>query len=129
MKVDDFGGVHTIATAAELERLMRVRFSNDLNEFLLSHESSGYPLLAIFAKRDLAAIYYIPKDGDAGFASVGKDTGLPPDGTTTFLTGGNLGQELEVTNRAILPFSVALRVALEFLRDKQRPRSIEWLQL
>ena len=128
MRVYDFGGVHKVDNITDLDQLLRTRFGNGENEFLLSHDFNDFPALSILVKGDLAAAYYFPRAGHAGFASVGEGTAFGRDGMTSFSTG-SLGQAIEISNRAIIPISTALAVAREFFRCAELPRSIEWLEL
>lgn len=128
MEVWDFNGTHTVHDSSELEEIMQTRSDEGLNEFCLSHEGSDHPLLLISVKGDLAAIHYFPRDGHAGFASIGGGLGLGPRGMTSFATGSPVNA-IEITNDAVIPFSTALAVAKEFLRSRELPRSIKWLEL
>jgi hypothetical protein len=130
MKVQDFGGTHSVRFIAELEELLQARFKDQLNEFSLCADSSDYPLLWIFVKGDLVAIYYIPADGQAGYVSIGGQMNLDPKKMTTFQIGGfDPGDTIDVHNEFIVPFSEALKVAKEFFHSQELPRSIKWFEL
>lgn len=130
MKVQDFGGTHSVHSTTELEGILSARFKDQLNEFSLSADSSDYPLLWIFVKGDLVAIYYIPADGQAGYVSIGGKINLDPKKMTTFKIGGfDPGDTIDVHNEFIVSFSEALKVATEFFHSQELPRSIEWFEL
>ena len=125
MIIHDFGGSHSVHSIAQLEQLLAARFTDQLNEFSLCADSSLYPLLIIFVRGDLATIYYIPADMEAGYMSIGKKTNLDPKGETTFATG-DLDEPIDFSNEFVIPFSEALKVAREFFHSTALPRSIEW---
>jgi hypothetical protein len=72
--------VHSIA---EREQRLGVRFNDEENGVGLSPDSSKYPLLLIQVKGNLAVIHYIPRDGEAGYQSLGEKMNLGPDKRTT----------------------------------------------
>jgi hypothetical protein len=129
MKVIDFDGVHEARNIDYLEVILRTRHGSGVNSFLLSHGSEAYPALSLLVKDDLAYLNYLPRENDAGFASAGKMPGLKPGELTTFSISENPGDDVNVLNAAVLPFSVALQAAREFFLSKDLPRSIEWTQL
>ena len=129
MKAHDFSGTHKIDNAADLERIiLTARFGDGRNEVLLWHDDHEYPVLSILLKDSLAALHYVPCDGDAGFASIAENLGLEPGEMTTFATG-NIGEEIQVSNRAIVSLPTAAAVAREFFHSKELPRSVEWIKL
>src|SRR5580700_4839089 len=128
MELDDFGGSRNVRSIAQLEEVLRARFRDQQNEFSLTPDSDDYPLLWILVRGDLAAIYYIPGDRQAGYVSVGGKTNLNPKEMTTFPTG-DLGETIDVLNRFIVSFSEALEAAREFFHSQELPRSIKWLKL
>jgi hypothetical protein len=126
MRVIDFNGVHQAGDDDELEHVMSSRCEGGKNEFMLSHEPNEFPLLMILVIGDLAALYYIPRDGEAGFASVGAD--VESDEMTTFAIGDHWNA-IEITNRAIVPMSAAIEAAKDYLHDARLPNAITWLAL
>ena len=130
MNVSDFGGDHSVQSIAQLEQLFGVRFKYDQNQFALSPDSSNYPLLLIYMRENLAVIYYIPEDGQAGYVSLGGKMNLDPKERTTFsIDNLDPGETIDVLNNSIVPFPEALEAAKEFFRSQELPRSIEWRQL
>lgn len=87
-------------------------------------ETQDYPQLGLMVKDDLAYLYYVPRDGDVGFRSVGNLPDLEPEGMTTFPIGS--GEDIDVQNDAVVPFSAAVAAAKEFLVTKKRPQCMEW---
>lgn len=130
MIVHDFGGTHRVHSIAELEPLLGARFKHQMNEFSLRPDSTVYPLIKIYVRGDLGAMYYIPEDGEAGYASVGGKMNLDPDKMTTFsIDNRDPGESIDVWNRFVIPFSKAVEVAKEFFHSEELPRSIEWFEL
>jgi hypothetical protein len=130
MELDDFGGSRNVRSIAQLEQVLRARFTDQLNEFTLTPDSSDYPRLWIFVRGDLAAVYYIARDDDrAGYVSVGGNLNLNPKEMTTFAIGDDTGETIDVLNDSIVPFSEAVEAAKEFFHSQEMPRSIEWLEL
>jgi len=129
MKVIYFDGVQEATSVDELETILKKEHGVGVNSFWLSHGSDAYPTLSLLVKGDLATLNYVPKEDDAGFASVGKVPELKPGETTTFSISNNRADDVVVLNDAVLPFSVALRAAKEFFFSKDLPRSVEWLRL
>ena len=129
MNVGDFGGDHSVQSIAQLEERFGVRFKGEQNQFALSPDSSNYPLLLIYVRGDLAVIYYIPEDGDAGYVSLGGKMNLDPKEWTIFSIHRSDSDSIDVSNESIVPFSEVLKVAKEFFHSQELPRSIEWRQL
>jgi hypothetical protein len=129
INVRDFSGLHTVETQPDILKIMSARFGDEgVNEILLTHDGHDYPFLAIELKDDLAALYYVPADGDAGFASVGGKLGLDARGATVFKTG-SMSTNTSISNEAIVTFREALAAAVEFLHSEALPNSIKWLRL
>jgi Immunity protein Imm1 len=127
MEVHDFTGTHKIDHLEAFDRLLRTHSHNQTNEFLLSHDEQDYPLLVIFVKDGIAALYFIPGDGEAGWASIGT-TDLDPKKDTIFATG-DMSTEIGVSNRAVVPLRTAVAAAKDFFHSAELPRSVEWLKL
>jgi hypothetical protein len=114
----------------ELVAILRKRYGNNANSVWISHEGEGeYPTLALVVKGDLAHLNFFPKEYDAGFTSQGNiSDGLEGTTTTSFFITER-GEEIWVSNDAVLPFSLALQAVKEFFRTKELPRCVEWLKL
>jgi hypothetical protein len=130
MKVIDFGGTHSAHSIPQLEQLLRARFRNQENEFLLAPDASKYPYLSIMVRGDVAVLYYFPEGDHAGYLAVGGKLNLDLQEMTTFQIGGlDPGDTIDIQNEFIVPFSEALKVAEEFFHSQELPRSIEWFEL
>ena len=131
MRVEDFKVNGEVADSGVLAIVLARRHGNGVNEFWLSHGSQRYPAICLLAKDDLAALHYFPIEGHAGFRSAGNLAGLQAGATTTFCINarGEETEEIGVINDAVMPFSVALSVANDFLLSSELPRSVEWFEL
>lgn len=128
MVVEDFGGEHEVKSDAEIDAVLAARYGQGVNEIWLSHESLEYPAIAILANRDLACVHYFPKEFDPGYQSVGPAPGLDPKQDTAFFVNTPT-EKLPMSNRAVVPFSLALAAAKEFYRSPKLPVCIRWIRL
>ncbi len=128
MMIYNYGQEYKVSDPSELEKIMSKRHKNGMNEVLLAHDGHDYPVLSILMKDDIATLHYMVEGDRAGFASIGGKLGLSSSGTTIFGTG-DPDEKIWVTNRAVVPFASALKVAKEFFRSEHLPKSIEWLEL
>jgi hypothetical protein len=126
MRLIDFNGTHCTRDAADLDRLLSPSSNDRVNELLMSHEPDDYPLLTVLLKDNSAALFYTPADGDAGFASVGQDA---DSREMTIFSTGSAAQQIQVSNRAVVPISLALIAAKEFMVSVALPKSLSWLRL
>ena len=129
MNVYDFKGVvYEAADRDQLEAVLMCRHGNGVNEFWLSHGNDRYPAIVLSVKGDLAALHYFPREGHPGFTSAGNVAGLEPGEMTKFWISAG-GETIDVMNDAVMPFSVALAAAQEFLISSELPRSVDWFEL
>ncbi len=128
MRVEAIEGVYDVVTIDELQSALMKRVRDGVNCYWLSRDIGGFPTLAILVKGDLASLSYMRADRDAGFQSVGHLVGL--EGNSTSFTISANGEELVAQNDSVVPFSIALKAAGEFLADPiQPPASVEWTEL
>ena len=128
MRLQGFDGTMEFDEPEELEAALVKRHGAGVNSFWLSHGQQLYPALAILVKGDMAHLDYFPADGHAGYSSIGRCDGLDPAGITVFVTD-SMGEEAEVLNSAVVPFSTALNAAKGFLYSNALTRNVEWLEL
>src|SRR4051812_28005265 len=83
------------ADIVDLEAILAKRNENDANGFWLTHEDDEYPQLGVFVKEDHAYLHFIPKEYDAGFASVGM-LELPKGQTIRFPISRQSGDDIYV---------------------------------
>jgi hypothetical protein len=128
MIVEDLGGLHPANSDAEMERALAARYGQGVNEIWLAHGDQLFPALSILANKDLACVHFYPEEFDPGFQSVGPVPGLDPDQKTAFFV--NTPTEiLSMSNRSVVPFSLALEAAREFSKSPTLPRCIKWFRL
>ena len=125
--VEDFEGFHEANNVIELESVLVKRYK-DSNNLWLSHGSKSHPALALLVRGVLAGLHYFPKDSHPGFVPTGNLAGLPRGAQTVFYISKS-GEEIQVLNDAIVPFTVALAVAKEFFGSEDLPKSINWTEL
>jgi hypothetical protein len=128
MIISNFGSNYKIENSSDIARIMSKRFDEGQSEVVLMHDDREHPFIIIALKDDLAVLHYFPDNESAGFSSIGGKLGLPPDGKTTFKTGGP-HTDIKVRNDAIVTSSEALTAAKEFFRSKHLPKSIKWREL
>ena len=112
----------------ELEAILTRRYEGSRNTFWVSHGSEEYPTLGLFVKDDLACLFYLPGEGDAGFCSQGLIKDSLPGEKIAFFTSRD-GEEMNVLNEFVVSWSNALDAAREFFSSSDLPQSIEWFQL
>jgi hypothetical protein len=134
MIVQDFDSTHVVETAADLDRILSIRFQDGTNIFYISTGTeinpvvNLYPCMTILVKGDLANIQYYPRAGHPGFTSYGKLKYLDPEQSTEFvMTKG--GELIWIANECVITSSDFPRVAKEFLISPALPKSIEWFNL
>lgn len=128
MVICDIDGNHKVHTVEELEAILSRRHDGGSNSFWMAESPGAYPQLALFVNNENATLNYLPREGVAGFRSVGVGNSLEPSGTTPFLIS-SLGDQLPVLNDAVISVSAALEAAREFFLTKQLPNAVKWLEL
>jgi hypothetical protein len=128
VRIYNYGHKYVVENPSQIAAIMSKRFDGGLSEIVLMPDRRKHPFLIIALKDDLAALHYFPDERKAGFASIGGKLGLPPDGMTTFKTGGP-HTDIEVSNDAVVTSAEALVAAKEFFHSQQLPKSIRWLEL
>src|SRR5947209_1232204 len=128
MRVHDFTRTCTVQNEAELASVLRQRTENGDNAFWISQDEDDYPMLGVLVKGDLAYLYYIPEETDPGFCSSGNLLGLKPEEPTSFLMSRR-GQDIDVLNESVVPISLALEAAKEFISRIEIPKSVKWMRV
>lgn len=126
IKITDIHGAREASTLLDLETCLMQRCDDHFNSFWLSHDDQEYPALAVVVEGEIASLSYFPKESSPGFTSVGGMAGLEDGDVTMFSISKNLGDDIGVLNRTLIPFSAALHVATEFFCTKGLPLSIKW---
>jgi hypothetical protein len=128
LRVEDFDGLHEANSITALENILMKRHKKEYKSFWLSHGSKKNPSVALLVKGNLAGLHYFPRESHPGFVPAGNIAGLNSGEMTTFYTD-NSGEEVQIVNDAIVPFSAAWAVAKEFFVSEGLPRSIKWMEL
>jgi hypothetical protein len=128
LRVEDFGGLHDATSVNALEKILTKRYNEEANSFWLSHENRRHPALTLLVKGNLAGLHYFPEESHPGFVPAGNTAGLKSGEMTIFYMDKG-GEEMQIVNDAIVPFSSALAVAKEFFGSEALPKSIRWTEL
>ena len=126
---DIFNQQTTVNNPTELRAILTQRREDGANSFWLSHDGKDYPHLALLVTGELASVHYFPKDRDAGYVPIGNLARLPSEGTTTFSISRYKADDVLVVNDAVLPVSLAAKIAEEFFHSDALPTGINWLHL
>ena len=119
MYLDDFSQEYLVDSLEELEILLRKRFLEEVNFFILTFKENGFPQLSAFVKRNKCVIYYLDKE--VQYISKG-DT---EEGIEVFVEDIH-GTEVFLSRNKVLPIDKFYKVAQSFFETQERPNSIEW---
>ena len=119
MYLDDFSQEYLVDSLDELEILLRKRFLEEVNFFILTFKENGFPQLSAFVKRNKCVIYYLDKE--VQYISKG-DT---EEGIEVFVEDIH-GMEVFLSKNKVLPIDKFYKVAQSFFETQERPNSIEW---
>ena len=119
MYLDDFSQEYLVDSLDELEVLLRKRFLEEVNFFILTFKENGFPQLSAFVKRNKCVIYYLDKE--VQYISKG-DT---EEGIEVFVEDIH-GTEVFLSKNKVLPIDKFYKVAQSFFKTQERPNSIEW---
>jgi len=119
MYLDDFSQQYLVDSLEELEILLRKRFLEEVNFFILTFKENGFPQLSAFVKRNKCVIYYLDKE--VQYISKG-DT---EEGIEVFVEDIH-GTEVFLSKNKVLPIDKFYKVAQSFFETQERPNSIEW---
>ena len=119
MYLDDFSQQYLVDSLEELEILLRKRFLEEVNFFILTFKENGFPQLSAFVKRNKCVIYYLYKE--VQYISKG-DT---EEGIEVFVEDIH-GTEVFLSKNKVLPIDKFYKVAQSFFETQERPNSIEW---
>ena len=119
MYLDDFSQEYLVDSLEELEILLRKRFLEEVNFFILTFKENGFPQLSAFVKRNKCVIYYLDKE--VKYISKG-DT---EEDIEVFVEDIH-GTEVFLSKNKVLPIDKFYKVAQSFFETQERPNSIEW---
>ena len=127
MDVYHFGGKVKCDSFDELKHVLQIKYENNSNEFELYAEDK-YPFLTLLVKDRLACIHVFQSDEDCGHYAYCIDDKLAPEGITLFNMGSPTA-ETEISNKMVIPLSVAIEVVRDFFEKLEMSSSVEWFEL
>ncbi len=119
MYLDDFSQEYLVDSLEELEILLRKRFLEEVNFFILTFKENGFPQLSAFVKRNKCVIYYL--DEEVQYISKGGTE----EGIEVFVEDIH-GTEVFLSKNKVLPIDKFYKVAQSFFETQERPDFIEW---
>ena len=119
MYLDDFSQEYLVDSLDELEVLLRKRFLEEVNFFILTFKENGFPQLSAFVKENKCVIYYL--DEEVQYISKGGTE----EGIEVFVENIH-GTEVFLSKNKVLPIDMFYKVAQSFFKTQKRPNSIEW---
>ena len=119
MYLNDFSQEYLVDSFDELEILLRKRFLEEVNFFILTFKEKGFPQLSAFVKENKCVIYYLDKE--VQYISKG-DT---EEGIEVFVEDIH-GTEVFLSKDKVLTIDKFYKVAQFFFKTQTRPDFIEW---
>ena len=122
MYLNDFSQEYLVDSFDELEILLRKRFLEEVNFFILTFKEKGFPQLSAFVKENKCVIYYLDKEeqyiskGGAG------------EGIEVFVEDIH-GTEVFLSKDKVLTIDEFYRIAQSFFETQARPDFIEWEEI
>jgi len=119
MYLNDFSQEYLVDSFDELEILLRKRFLEEVNFFILTFTKKGFPQLSAFVKENKCVIYYL--DEEEQYISKG---GIE-EGIEVFVEDIH-GTEVFLSKDKVLTIDKFYKVAQFFFKTQTRPDFIEW---
>lgn len=127
MFIKHFGGSEQVTNTEDLARILNKRYAEDVNEFWITKDNQNNPCLVILVNKNLANVTYFPNEESSGFQCIGNMHNLNQNEFSVFYTN-TLEEEIEISNSAIITFDKAMKIALDFLENRDIFDSIEWFE-
>jgi hypothetical protein len=127
MVVFHFGGKVECNSFDELVRVLLIRFENNSNEYEI-YGSEKLPFMTILVKGELACVHIFRSNDDCGSYAYWNGSELDKEGVTVFYMGTPTS-ETEISNRLVIPFSLAIDVARDFFENLEMSKLVEWFEL
>ena len=118
MYLNDFSQEYLVDSLDELEVLLRKRFLEEVNFFILTFKENGFPQLSAFVKENKCVIYYLE---EVQYISKGKAS----EGIEVFVEDIH-GTEVFLSKDKVLTIDEFYRIAQFFFETQARPDFIEW---
>ena len=119
MYLDDFSQEYLVDSLDELEVLLRKRFLEEVNFFILTFKENGFPQLSAFVRGNKCVIYYLEEE--VQYISKGKAS----EGIEVFVED-IYGTEVFLSKNKVLTIDEFYRIAQSFFETQARPDFIEW---
>ena len=119
MYLDDFSQEYLVDSLDELEVLLRKRFLEEVNFFILTFKENGFPQLSAFVRGNKCVIYYLEEE--VQYISKGKAS----EGIEVFVEDIYV-TEVFLSKNKVLTIDEFYRIAQSFFETQVRPDFIEW---
>ncbi len=127
MKVFHFGGETDCKSLEDLNNVLSNRYENDANEFEL-YGSGEYPFMTILVSCEWACVHYFESEDDCGRYAYCDEKLLDEDEYTDFYVG-SATSKTEISNKLVIPFSLALIAVQDFFLYSKMSEKIKWFEL
>uniref|UniRef100_UPI002356A4DB immunity protein n=1 Tax=Capnocytophaga gingivalis TaxID=1017 RepID=UPI002356A4DB len=114
MYLDDFSQEYLVDSLDELEVLLRKRFLEEVNFFILTFKENGFPQLSAFVRGNKCVIYYLEEE--VQYISKGKAS----EGIEVFVEDIH-GTEIFLSEDKVLTIDEFYRIAQSFFETQARP--------
>ena len=119
MYLNDFSQEYLVDSLDELEVLLRKRFLEEVNFFILTFKENGFPQLSAFVKENKCVIYYLEEE--VQYISKGKAS----EGIEVCVQD-IYGTEVFLSKDKVMTIDEFYRIAQSFFETQVKPDFIEW---
>lgn len=127
MKVFHFGGETDCKDIEALVSILTSRHENGSNEFQI-YSSEGYPYITILVSGKWACVHFFENEDDCGHYAYCDNNLLDENGYTDFYIGSPTAK-VEISNKLVIPISLALVAAEEFFLLLKMSDKMKWFEL
>ena len=119
MYLNDFSQEYLVDSLEELEILLKKRFLEEVNFFILTFKENGFPQLSVFVKENKCVIYYLEEE--VQYISKGD----MEKGIEVFVQDIH-GTELFLSKDKVMTIDKFYKAAESFFETQAKPNFIEW---
>jgi len=119
MYLNDFSQEYLVDSLDELEILLKKRFLEEVNFFILTFKENGFPQLSAFVRENKCVIYYLEEE--VQYISKGKAS----EGIEVFVQD-IYGTEVFLSKDKVMTIDEFYRIAQSFFETQVKPNFIEW---
>ena len=119
MYLNDFSQEYLVDSLDELEILLKKRFLEEVNFFILTFKENGFPQLSAFVRGNKCVIYYLEEE--VQYISKGKAS----EGIEVFVQD-IYGTEVFLSKDKVMTIDEFYRIAQSFFETQVKPNFIEW---